>query len=74
MEHAYAKPSEEILHFFNVDERSGLNDGQVSSARAKYGRNGERSLGSGILGVFTDVIRAIQPSPKSPRHQYGNLS
>lgn len=44
MEHAYAKPSEEILRFFDVDERSGLNDGQVSSARAKYGRNGERDL------------------------------
>lgn len=44
MEHAYSKPSEEILRFFGVDERSGLNDRQVSSARAKYGRNGERDL------------------------------
>lgn len=51
MEHAYAKPTDEILRFFNVEERSGLNDEQVSSAKAKYGRNGEKSLGFGFLGI-----------------------
>lgn len=44
MEQAYAKPTDEILRFFNVEERSGLNDEQVSSAQAKYGKNGEKSL------------------------------
>lgn len=59
MQHAYAKQSEEILHFFNVDERNGLNDEQVSSARAIYGKNGGKSLGFRILGAFTDITRVI---------------
>lgn len=41
MEQAYAKPTDEVLRFFNVEERSGLNDEQVTSAKVKYGRNGE---------------------------------
>lgn len=59
MQYAYAKPSEEILHFFNVDERNGLSDEQVSSARARYGKNGGKSLGFGILGACTDITRTI---------------
>lgn len=43
MEQAYAKPTDEVLRFFNVEERSGLNDEQVASAKVKYGRNGEES-------------------------------
>lgn len=48
MEHAYAKPTDEVLRFFNVDERTGLNDEQVSSAKSRYGRNGEKYLGLGF--------------------------
>lgn len=39
MERAYAKSGDEILRFFSVDQRTGLNDDQVRAARSQHGKN-----------------------------------
>ncbi|PWW76247.1 calcium ATPase [Tuber magnatum] len=39
MDRAYARTTEDILKFFNVDERTGLDDHRVRTAILRYGRN-----------------------------------
>ncbi|CAZ86477.1 unnamed protein product [Tuber melanosporum] len=39
MDRAYARTAEDTLNFFNVDERTGLDDQRVKAAILRYGRN-----------------------------------
>ncbi|KAG0641108.1 hypothetical protein HOY80DRAFT_760174 [Tuber brumale] len=39
MDRAYARTTEDTLKFFNVDERTGLDDQRVKAAILRYGRN-----------------------------------
>ncbi|KAI5779486.1 hypothetical protein EDC01DRAFT_621435 [Geopyxis carbonaria] len=39
MERAYVAPGEEVLNFFQVDDKKGLNTSQIEALRAKYGKN-----------------------------------
>lgn len=59
MEHAYVKSGDEILRFFNVDERSGLDDNQVRASRARYGRNGKELSCLGIWELVLTFFRAL---------------
>lgn len=68
MERAYAKPGDEILRFFNVDQRTGLSDEQVRAARSRYGRNGGTKLYLPFFYEFTNVLftTALPEEPPTP--------
>lgn len=40
MEAAYLSSTDEVLNHFQVDEHTGLSDGQAETNRDKFGRNG----------------------------------
>lgn len=57
MERAYIATGEEVLRFFNVDERTGLDSQRVRAALLRYGRNGRKGISlkiSSLLDVCSD--------------------
>ena len=40
MDDAFARPIDQVLANFKVDERAGLSDKQVEELRNKFGKNG----------------------------------
>lgn len=51
MDDAFAKSTEGVLAYFQVDAAKGLTDGQVIDQRTKHGKNCRQSLAREELSV-----------------------
>lgn len=73
MEAAHLLPAADVLRHFSVTAEGGLSPAQVTSARERYGPNGESAGRAGASGAArTAVFVPPPPPPPASRPRSGN--